>query len=401
MDTRRSYSFAVGLISWAFFLQLSAGPAGASAAAEPGALKLLISAETQTVTAPFPARITLHLHNAGPEPVWLYRHARDAATVTSTATVQLESAENIGNTTRGGSTLAIHLTAAAAGEVTSGAEGVVLESVGLPHPKLVRLAPGDDYEEKAVIHLTPALRGADTAAKPVWGRYRFSVTYGASYSNGDEVARDLGVVVWQREVESNTIDFDLEAPALTATGSVAGTVVTPDSRPVARALVSLSDEQERLVDQSRTDTDGRFSFSRLPLGLYWVTARREVATVDTAVFQHVELTSGEATAVLQLVMLPPEIYEAKRMLHKPVLVRVTDRAGGRAGKVALDVTWSSGTILDNVKGETLPDGFAALELLPGRNYATLKRHGCRKQEERMDVAEGGGINDFKITLDCK
>jgi len=401
-------SFARGVIVGVLAVGLTSAAACAGNDAAAGNLKLLISIEQQTITMPSPARITLHLHNSGSEPVWLYRHARDAAVVARTATVVINSSEeNPGNTTRGGSTLAIHLTPAAPGDTTvapgTGAEGAVLETVGLPHPKLIRLAPGEDYEEKAVVHLAPALTGAEAAAKSVWGRYRLSVTYGASYSNGDETARNLGVNLWQGETESNTlIDIDLEPPPAADTGSVAGTVVTPDSRPVVYGtLVSLSDRQERLVDQTAADRDGRFSFSHLPLGLYWVTARRAAATTDAAVFQHVELTSAAPSGELQLVMVPPEIYEPKQMLHKPVLVRVTDSAGRPQGKVTLDATWSSGTVLDDAKGETLEDGAATLELLPGRSYVTLKRRHCGQRDDRIDVAEGGGIDDFKLVLDCK
>ena len=294
-----------------------------------GSLKLLISIEQQTITMPFPARITLHIHNAGPEPVWLYRHARDAVIMARTEGTQTDSGdENGGYRTHGGSTLAIHLTPVGSGALATEAAGVVLENVGLPHPTLVRVGPAEDYEEKAVVHVAPASTGAAEAARPVWGHYRLSATYGASYSNGDETVRNLGVRLWQGEAESNTIDIDLEPAATADAGSVTGTVVSPDAKPVPyTALVSLSDRQERLVDQTRADLDGRFSFSHLPLGLYWVTARPMAEVTDSAMFQHVELTSAEPKGGLRLVMVQPEIYEAKQMLHKPVLIRVTDSAG--------------------------------------------------------------------------
>jgi hypothetical protein len=403
MDMARSHSFAPGVIVGVLTVGLASATAYAASEAAAGSLKLLISIEQQTITMPSPARITLHVHNSGSEPVWLYRHARDAAIVARTATVVINSSEeNPGNTTRGGSTLAIHLTPAAPGDTATAAESLVLESIGMPHPKLIRLAPGEDYEEKTVVHLAPALAGAEAAAKPVWGRYRLSVTYGASYSNGDETSRTLGVTLWQGETESNTLDIDLEPPSEADAGSVAGTLVTPDSRPVFQStVVSLSDRQQRLVDQSRADIDGRFSFNHLPLGLYWVTARRTAATTDTAVVQHVELTSAAPNGALQLVMVPPEVYEPKQMLHKPVLVRVTDSAGRPEDKVALDATWSTGSVMDDVKGETSEEGVATLELLPGRSYITMKRKHCGQRDDRIDVAEGGGIDDFKLVLDCK
>jgi hypothetical protein len=83
-----------------------------------------------------------------------------------------------------------------------------------------------------------------------------------------------------------------------------------------------------------------------------------------------------------------------------VLFRVTDPAGRPLGKVSLEVIWSSGTVLDNVKGETLEDGTVALELIPGRNFATLRRRGCPKQDQRVDVTPGGGIDGFKLILEC-
>ena len=61
---------------------------------------------------------------------------------------------------------------------------------------------------------------------------------------------------------------------------------------------------------------------------------------------------------------------------------------------------SSGTVLDNVKGRTADDGIALFELLPGRNYLSLRRKGCPKQDERIDVEPGGGIDGFKLVLTC-
>jgi len=54
-------------------------PLETNSATEANALKLLISVEQHTVTAPFPLRVTLHLHNSGQRPLWLYRKARDAS----------------------------------------------------------------------------------------------------------------------------------------------------------------------------------------------------------------------------------------------------------------------------------------------------------------------------------
>jgi hypothetical protein len=83
-----------------------------------------------------------------------------------------------------------------------------------------------------------------------------------------------------------------------------------------------------------------------------------------------------------------------------VLFRVTDSAGQPLDKVLLEVIWSSGTVLDRVKGNTLEDGTVALELIPGRNFATLRRRGCPKEDQRVDVASGGGIDAFKLVFAC-
>ena len=358
-------------------------------------LKLLISVEQQNIAAPFPARVTLHLHNAGNETVWLYRHARGKL---PTPRRLLE--EDTGpQPTTGGSMLTVKLEPVSAGQaaISNPAQGTVFESVGFPKPKLVRLAPGEDYEERATIRLTPAL---SEVQKPIWGTYRLSITYKAQYSNAEEIQRNLKVTVWQGEVSSNAIEVQLQPPSPESRGQVSGTVDTPDSVPIRDAIVSLTDQAERLVDQTTSDPEGRYSFSNLPPGLYWVTARRDGATEDTAVFRHVQLTPSEPSATQELVMVPQEIYEPKKMLHKPVLFRVTDSAGRPLDRVGLEVTWSNGPVVDNVKGETGSDGAVALELIPGRNFVTLKRHGCPKQEERADVAAGEGIDGFEFTLEC-
>jgi hypothetical protein len=170
--------------------------------------------------------------------------------------------------------------------------------------------------------------------------------------------------------------------------------------PIRDAVVSLTDKTERLMDQTTSDPEGRYSFSNLPPGFYWVTARREGATEDTAVFRHVELKPPGLSATQELVIIPQEIYEPKKMVHKPVLFRVIDSAGGPMDRVGLVVVFSNGDLVDNVKGETGSDGVGVLDLIPGRNFVTLKHHGCPKQDERADVSAGGGIEGFKYTLQC-
>jgi hypothetical protein len=366
----------------------------AQGAAVEAPLKLLIFVEQQNIAAPFPARVTLHLHNAGNETVWLYRHAR-----AKLPPPRLLEEDTGPQQSTGGSMLAAMLEPVSTGQVAiaNPAEVTVFESVGFPKPKLVRLAPGEDYEEKTSIRLMPPL---SEVQKPIWGTYRLTLTYKAQYSNAEEIQRSLKATVWQGEVSSNTIEVQLQPPSPESRGQVSGTVDTPDSAPIRDAVVSLTDRDERLVDQTASDPEGRYSFSNLPPGLYWVTARRGLATEDTVVFRHVQLTPSEPSATQELVIIPQEIYEPKKMLHKPVLFRVTDNAGRPLDRVGLEVTWSNGPVLDNVKGETGSDGAVALELIAGRNYVTLKRRGCPKQEERADVAVGWGIDGFEYTFEC-
>jgi hypothetical protein len=295
--------------------------------------------------------------------------------------------------------VAVKLEPAGAGQAAAmnPAQAEVLESVGLPKPKLVRLAPGEDYEERATIHLSPAL---SEVQKPIWGTYRLSLIYTAQYSNAEEIQRNLKVTVWQGEVTSNAIEIELQPASPESRGQVSGIVSTADSVPIREAIVSLADHAERLVGQTTSDPEGRYSFSDLPPGLYWITARRDGAAEDTAVFRHVELTPSEAAATQEMVLIPEEIYAPQKMLHKPVLFRITDNAGRPAEHVGLEITWSNGPVLENVKGETGSDGAVALEVIPGRNFVTLKRRGCPKQEERADVAGGEGIDGFEYTLEC-
>jgi hypothetical protein len=95
-----------------------------------------------------------------------------------------------------------------------------------------------------------------------------------------------------------------------------------------------------------------------------------------------------------------ESYDIQKVLRKPVLIRITNSAGQPLDKVGLNITWANGVLLDNVKGETASDGTGALELIPGRNFVTLKRKGCPKEEYRADVAAGEGIDGFKMVSEC-
>ncbi len=385
------------MIGLAAFLLLSAGPL--VAAGNAGDLKLLISVEQASITSPFPARVTLNLHNAGKEQLWLYTPVRDVAVVSGA--VNPFTSEDLGEgTTTGGSSLEVRLIPASRANPEEPATGRVLEVAGFPHPKLVVVAPGDDYEEKAVVQLRPASAASADASQPIWGAYKFSVTYRARYSNGPNLNAILGTHIWEGEVESNAVALQLGAPMAGFRAAVTGTVINAHSQPLYGILVTLSDQQEQPMAQANSDEYGKFSFTHLPFGFYWLTARRLGASQDETVLRHVTPDASGPSQDLQMVLLPVEVHHPDKLLHKPALFRVLDSRDQAVAGIFLDDTWSSGVVSDEVRGATNADGAAMLPLIPGRNFVTLSRKGCAKQDERVDVAPGTGIDGFKMTFDC-
>jgi hypothetical protein len=187
------------LIGLAYFLIAAASLAGA--AGPPGeGLKLLISLEQPEITPTSPARATLHFHNASPQPLWLYRRTGTESKESASLEVRLEPLE--------------------IKAVRAPAAGQVMESVGLPRPKLIRLAAEDDTTEKVTLQLWPARAGDQGASEPLWGRYRLSAVYRAQYSNADEIRRNANALLWQGETTSNSIEIELKPPA--GEGSVSG-----------------------------------------------------------------------------------------------------------------------------------------------------------------------------------
>jgi hypothetical protein len=360
----------------------------------PPALKVLITPEQPFVAPPNAVRIRMHIHNATQQTLWLYRRAKGK----HPAERQVQE-ENRPVITRGGSTVEVELLPAdsrLATAVVSPARATVLEYVNMPKPRLVKLASGGDYEETSIVHVDPALADGQ---KALWGTYRVTLTYGASYSNADEFQRNLGETLWEGEVTSNTINLELRPPLPDSVGVVTGSAVGQDLQPRAGVRVSLSDEQGQLIDQQVTEADGQFSFARLPQALYWVTGRREGDAQDTVTFRHVELTSA-APASTQLVLYPSDSVEAKKFVHKPVLLRVFNRGGRPVGGVDLDAIFSNGDVIEDLKATTADDGTVAMELLPGRSAFSLKQRGCADQVERIDLAPGEGVESFKFGFDC-
>jgi hypothetical protein len=349
----------------------------------------------QFAAQPGAARILLHIHNPTQQTVWLYRRAKGKRPAEDRP-----RDENRPPETTGGSTVEISLQpvdSKAAQAAAAPAVGTVLEYVLMPKPRLVKLAAGSDYEETSIVQLRPALAEGE---KPIWGAYRLTVVYEASYSNGEEFQRILGVTLWQGEVTSNTLTVELRSALPDSVGVLSGSALGQDLQPRAGIRVSLQDEQGQLIDQQVTGADGRFSFAHLPPALYWVTGRREAAAEDTVTFRHEELSSATPSVNTQLVFYPAEIYDAKKLVHKPVLIRVFDPGGQPVSGIELEGIYSNGQVLDDVKATTGDDGTAAMELLPGRSSFSMNRRGCAQQVERADVTTGVGVENSKFVFDC-
>ncbi|HUY15175.1 MAG TPA: carboxypeptidase-like regulatory domain-containing protein [Terriglobia bacterium] len=362
----------------------------------PQPLTLEISVNTQAVTAPLPIRVTLHVHNSGAQAIWLYRPVRDAA----------EAGADM-DRPRGGSTLVTRispLNLPAGAVVNLAAIGKVMKPAKLPHPKLVQLDPGGDFEETLAIRILPALlRGPSGSSGnlPFWGSYRFSVIYGAGYPNGDDLRRDVGVVPWEGGVTSNALEITLAAPPASDRGSVSGSIVNQQSGFVGDAVVSLSAQDGHLLNQMVTNSSGRFSFSSLPPGTYWVTVREEGSTQAGGMYEHATLTADQPETSLKLLLAREDISDAKKLLHKPVLFRVTDSANQPVDGALLDDTWSDGPVMEDLKGRTGAAGVVVMDVLPGSNYVSVKKKGCRSKDERSQVSSDIGVDGFNLIFDCE
>jgi Carboxypeptidase regulatory-like domain len=386
----------LSVITFVFFVPVaSAQQTAAPAAAASEKLKLLISVNTQTVVAPLPIRVTLHVHNFSNQSVWLYRPVRDAG-----------EAGNELNAPQGGSTLVTRLSPVnlpANAVVDEGALGSVMRPTGMPHPRLVEVNAGGDFEETLAIRVKPAfLRGPSGSSGnlPYWGSYRLSVIYGAGYSNGADLRRDLGIAPWQGVVSSNAIEINLAAPAASNNGTVDGTVVDTHSAFVGDALVSLSGEKGHLLSQLVTNSSGRFSFSHLPFGTYWVSVWQLGSTQAGGMYEHATLSAARPEASLKLLYESDDTDDAKKMLHKPVIFRVTDSSGQPVDDVLLDDTWSNGPVMQDLKARTNANGMAVMDVIPGSNYLSIKAKGCKEQDVRSEVSDDVGVGGFNLTYDC-
>ncbi|MGH9400826.1 MAG: carboxypeptidase regulatory-like domain-containing protein [Terriglobia bacterium] len=348
-------------------------------------LQVTISASQPAVAGSF--SIVLHFHNSGSQPLWLYRPVADAGG---------DSGEN-----PGGSTLATHLEPAASVSLATPAIGTVLRDPGFPHPELFAIEPGGSQDEPAVIHITPGAIKPTVGTMPYWSAYRLSIAYSASYPNGDSIRKNLGVALWSGSVASNSVQIALDAPSASEEGMISGKTLDHDGRMASEILVSLADDHERLLGQTVTGNDGGFRFDHLPFGRYWVTVRRLGADHDTSFFEHADLSASGPDAQLKLVMLNETPYQGKQMLHKPVLIRVSDGSGAPVADETLTILWTDGSVTESEKIEANQGGFAATGLIPGTNYVTVSKRHCPKEDQTAEIAPGGGIDSFSITYDCR
>lgn len=362
-------------------------------------LKLLISVEQQTIVAPNPVRATLHFHNSGQQTMWLYRPVlSDLPGDRLGLLAPVPSGVRPGET-YGGSQLEVRLApqTAAGGAKEGAGSGYAIAPDALPYPRLVRLKPGDDYQEKVSIHIEPA-QSKTGGSQPVWGAYRFSVTYSAGYSNAEALARDINANLWHSQATSNTVALELRPPA--AQGSLAGSALDSIGRSYGQALVTLEDENENPLDQVLTDDDGRFAFANLSPGRYWLTVRQPGSDHDTTVFRHVDIADAGSPATAEIMMVPVEPNKPDRLLHKPVVFHIVDSKGHPLAKARIAILVSSENVVEDLKTQTGDDGFAAISVIPGTIYVTLRTRGCKKEERRADVAPGPGVDGFKFTYDC-
>ncbi len=364
-------------------------------------LKLLISVEQQNIVAPQPVRTTLHFHNSGRETLWLYHPVVSELPGDRLGLLAPEPSGARPGQAYGGSQIEVRLalqTAVGAGAKEAAGSGFAMAPDAMPHPRLVRLAPGEDYQEKVSIHVEPAETKAGAGDQPAWGPYSFSVTYSANYSNAEALARDIGANVWHGQVASNTVELNLRPSA--GRGSIAGTVLDSIGRPYGQALVTLEDENENPLDQLLTDDDGGFAFAHLPLGRYWLAVRQPGADHDTSVFREVDVKQSASPATAEIMLVPVEINKPERLLHKPVLFHIVDSKGLPLAEAGIAILFSAETVVENLKAQTGQDGFAAVSLIPGSIYVTLQTRGCKKEDRQADVAPGPGVDGFQFSYDC-
>ncbi|HEX5411063.1 MAG TPA: carboxypeptidase-like regulatory domain-containing protein [Terriglobia bacterium] len=366
-------------------------------------LKLLVSVQQQSIVAPNPVRATLHFHNSGSQTLWLYRPVVSEIPGDRLGVIAPRPGELRPGEAWGGSRLEIHVTpqnapAQAGDQNATTGSGFALAPDALPYPRLVRLAPGGDYEERVNIHVEPAEMKAGAGNQPAWGSYQFLVVYSADYSNARSLSRNIGANLWHGQAASNTATFELRPPA--GHGSIEGTAVDSFQRPYGDALVTVSDDSENLLDQVFTDGQGQFAFNHLSPGSYWLAVRSPSSDHDTSVFRQIEVGDTDSPASADIMMLPLEPNRPDRLLHKPVLYHIIDSQGHPVAKGRISVLYSAGNVVENQKAQTGDDGFAEVSLIPGSIYVTLQTAGCKKEDRRTDVAPGPGVDGFKFTYDC-
>ena len=80
---------------------------------------------------------------------------------------------------------------------------------------------------------------------------------------------------------------------------------------------------------------------------------------------------------------------------------MTNPAGHPVADASLEVTWSSGEVMDSVKARTDAEGLASVELIPGANFVSIKRKGCPEEDQRVMVEARGVVDAFSLTEECR
>lgn len=166
-------------------------------------------------------------------------------------------------------------------------------------------------------------------------------------------------------------------PRPVSSGSVAGSVVDPDGRPVANAEILLT-QAASVTARARTDAAGRFRADQLPSGRYDVRVALEGFRADT---QSVEVADGETREVnvrLRLSALSESVVVSASQLDVPLSL-VADSASVVTGR--------------DIEARQLETAADALRLVPGLEIA---RNGGRGTVTSLFAR--GGESDYSLVL---
>ncbi len=361
-----------------------------AAAVEPAKspLKLRISLLNASVTEPYPARARLEFQNTGSQTLWLYRPIQTPERKTWRAELE------------GGSSLVVKLAPVNRPPIkATPGRSCLLNSVGYPHPELMPVPPGGEVTQVVLLHLSPVGMESLGRRKRFWGMYRLSVDYRANFPDQAQFVRATGAELWEGEIHSNTVTVGL-APSQ-GKGTIEGSVLSSVVQPLPYHRVTLSTAHEEPLEEILTDAGGQFAFHHLPWGLYWTFASGQDGRTENRVYRHAVLKPSTPRARLHLMLIPKHAYNTKRLLHKPVLLRVVNASGQPLDGIHIEDLFANGRVVEKLQSQTASDGTAVLSLIPGRNFITLRRRGCHSEERLADVAYHGRVSGYQYKFRCR